>query len=80
MFGMYFFAVETSYYGKRPSAEKNFSVDEKRASFMEMEENKVTYASQLALFRGRLSNESFWKNVWKPVPLIAFPAVLFSTM
>lgn len=77
---MYFFAVETSYYGERPSAEKKFTVDEKRASFMEVEEERVTYASQLALFRGRLSRESFWKNVWKPVPLIAFPAVLFSTM
>ncbi|KAI2484097.1 MFS transporter [Pyrenophora tritici-repentis] len=80
MFGMYFFALETSYYSERPSGEKKVAGDEKRTSFMEIEEDRVTYASQLALFRGRLSKESFWKNVWKPVPLIAFPAVLFSTI
>ena len=76
---MYFFVVETTYYGARPTGAQ-LSVDEKHKSFLEDDEPRHTYASQLALFRGRMSPESFWKNAWKPVPLIAFPAVLFSTI
>jgi hypothetical protein len=49
-------------------------------SFLEADETKETYRQQLRLFRGRLSQESFWKNAWKPLPLIAYPAVLFSTI
>lgn len=41
---------------------------------------KRSYRSQLALFRSRLSPESFWKGVIKPIPLMAYPAVLFSTI
>jgi len=49
-------------------------------SYLGSDEPKEPYASQLSVFRGRLNDESFWKNVWKPVPLIAYPAVLFSTI
>jgi len=79
---MYFFVVETTYYGTRPTTDK-LAVNEKHksiSSVFELEEEREPYRSQLALFRGRLSQESFWKNAWKPVPLIAFPAVLFSTI
>lgn len=76
---MFFFVVETSYSGPRPTGKK-LEQDEKHKSFMEYDEPKRSYHSQLALFRGRVSDESFWKNVWKPVPLIAYPAVLFSTV
>ena len=79
---MYFFVVETTYYGARPTTDK-LAVSEKHksvSSVFELEEEREPYRSQLALFRGRLSQESFWKNAWKPVPLIAFPAVLFSTI
>ena len=79
---MYFFVVETTYYGARPTTDK-LAVNEKHksvSSVFELEEEREPYRSQLALFRGRLSQESFWKNAWKPVPLIAFPAVLFSTI
>ncbi|KAI4954364.1 hypothetical protein J4E91_002077 [Alternaria rosae] len=82
LFGMYFFVVETTYYGPRPTTDK-VAVDEKHksiSSVFELEDEREPYRSQLALFRGRLSQESFWKNAWKPVPLIAFPAVLFSTI
>jgi hypothetical protein len=48
--------------------------------FNDEDEPKEVYRQQLRLFRGRMSNESFWKNAWKPVPLIAYPAVLFSTV
>jgi MFS family permease len=85
-FGMYFFVVETSYNKPRPSTTttKKFP-DEKSdgVSYLEIEEldeQKETYAQQLRIFRGRLNEESFWKNAWKPVPLIAYPAVLFSTV
>ena len=76
---MYFFVVETTYYGPRPTMDK-LGVDEKHKSVFELEDEREPYRSQLTLFRGRLSPESFWKNAWKPVPLIAFPAVLFSTI
>jgi hypothetical protein len=76
---MYFFVVETTYYGPRPTMDK-LVADEKHKSVFELEDEREPYRSQLALFRGRLSPESFWKNAWKPVPLIAFPAVLFSTI
>ncbi|RYN52588.1 hypothetical protein AA0118_g10027 [Alternaria tenuissima] len=79
LFGMYFFVVETTYYGPRPTMDK-LGVDEKHKSVFELEDDREPYRSQLAIFRGRLSQESFWKNAWKPVPLIAFPAVLFSTI
>ncbi|KAG9190989.1 hypothetical protein G6011_09077 [Alternaria panax] len=79
LIGMYFFVVETTYYGPRPTMDK-LGVDEKHKSLFELEDEREPYRSQLALFRGRLSPESFWKNAWKPVPLIAFPAVLFSTI
>jgi MFS family permease len=85
--GIYFFVVETTYTGTRPSLTptKEFpdekSIDDNK-SFMSVgeEEVKEPYSHQIHLFRGRLTTESFWKNVWKPVPLIAYPAVLFSTV
>ncbi|KAF1846999.1 MFS transporter-like protein [Cucurbitaria berberidis CBS 394.84] len=79
VFGMYFFVAETTYNGPRPTSEK-FMPDEKDMSFLDDDEPRHTYRQQLGLFHGRLSQESFWKNVWKPVPLIAYPAVLFSTV
>ncbi|KAF1924216.1 MFS general substrate transporter [Didymella exigua CBS 183.55] len=77
---MYFFVVETTYYGTRPNLQIEFEPEEKSSTWSEYGEEKETYRRQLALFRGRLSDESFWRNVWKPVPLIAYPAVLFSTV
>ncbi|KAF2851449.1 MFS transporter-like protein [Plenodomus tracheiphilus IPT5] len=79
LFGIYFFVVETTYCGDRPS-DKKFMPDEKDMSFLDADEQKDTYSQKLRIFRGRLSPESFWKNAWKPVPLIAYPAVLFSTV
>ncbi|KAH7355779.1 major facilitator superfamily domain-containing protein [Pyrenochaeta sp. MPI-SDFR-AT-0127] len=79
LFGIYFFVPETTYYGARPTGKKLAS-DEKDLSFLENDEQKETRAQQLRIFRGRLSQESFWKSAWKPVPLIAYPAVLFSTI
>ncbi|OAL05503.1 MFS general substrate transporter [Phaeosphaeriaceae sp. SRC1lsM3a] len=85
LFGIFFFVVETSYNNERPSTTPPAKIvsDEKSEisiSYLDIDEPKETYAQQLRLFRGRLNGESFWKNAWKPVPLIAYPAVLFSTI
>ncbi|KAH3950927.1 hypothetical protein HBI56_087590 [Parastagonospora nodorum] len=88
LMGIYFFVVETTYTKPRPSAtvtkdvypEEKSDATSETISYLGSDEPKETYASQLRLFRGRLNDESFWKNAWKPVPLIAYPAVLFSTI
>lgn len=51
---------------------------------MDMEEDAIpgreAYRSRLRLFRGRILDTSYWRGVWKPIPLIAYPAILFSTI
>ncbi|PSN66343.1 MFS transporter-like protein [Corynespora cassiicola Philippines] len=75
--GMFFVVVETTYNGPRGTPVEL----EEKGSFWQAETDvKETYRQKLRLFRGRLSGESFWKGAWKPVPLIAYPAVLFSTV
>ncbi|RYO85801.1 hypothetical protein DL766_003757 [Monosporascus sp. MC13-8B] len=89
---MYFVVMETTYTRPRDNA-KAILLDELVAdkkggaqdSWTELEEKPVkepkeAYVSQLRLFRGRLSQQSFWKGALKPFPLIAFPEVLFSTI
>ncbi|KAF1992019.1 MFS general substrate transporter [Aulographum hederae CBS 113979] len=39
-----------------------------------------TYRSRIRLFRGRISNDSFWRGVIKPIPLVVYPAVIFATI
>jgi hypothetical protein len=41
---------------------------------------KEPYSSRLRLFRGRLAKDSFWKGVVKPIPLIVFPSIMYSTI
>lgn len=91
---MYFVVVETTYTKPRGPLAQAKSVEEilaekaggAREAWMEDDEEdpakepKEPYVSQLRLFRGRLSQQSFWKAAVKPFPLIAFPAVLFSTL
>lgn len=79
MFMMYFIVVETTYNGPRAGG-KEIELEEKGSSFTIVTESKETYKQQLRLFRGRISEDSFWRGAWKPVPLIAYPAVLFSTV
>ncbi|RYP89893.1 hypothetical protein DL770_003986 [Monosporascus sp. CRB-9-2] len=88
---IYFVVMETTYTRPRDNAKAilldEVVADEKgvaRDAWIELEEKPVkepkeAYVSQLRLFRGRLSQQSFWKGALKPFPLIAFPAVLFST-
>jgi hypothetical protein len=79
MAGLYFVVVETTYNGPR-NVDAKIQVQEKGSFFEVDTSERETYHDQLRLFRGRLSPASFWKGVWKPVPLIAYPAVLFSTV
>ncbi|OAX82448.1 hypothetical protein ACJ72_03195, partial [Emergomyces africanus] len=41
--------------------------------------SKRPYRKELKVFNGRISNKSFWALVVKPLPLVLFPAVVFST-
>jgi hypothetical protein len=87
---MYFVVVETTYNRPTNAHDRKGGPDEKAeiekagkdsawpsANYTEEGE---TYGQRLRLFRGRISPQSFWKGAWKPVPLIAYPAVLFSTI
>ena len=79
MLGLYFVVLETTYNGPRDETPK-IKIEEK-GSFFEIDTaEKESYHERLRLFRGRLSTDSFWKGVWKPIPLIVYPAVLFSTI
>lgn len=87
--GMYFLAPETAYNRHIPNIEPEMEPEEKatkieeldiRVIELELPERKETFRQSLVLFRGRIGHESFWKLVLKPIPLITFPAVLFSTI
>lgn len=80
----YLLAVESTYNRPEPRAVDYKSKDD--YDFEEEEDLKVskepeakkTYLQQLALWNGRMSNQSFWLGVVKPFGLIAFPAVAYS--
>ncbi|KAI0019403.1 MFS transporter-like protein [Xylariomycetidae sp. FL0641] len=87
---VYFVVVETTYNKPRnasTAARPEDLMGEKtggRETWVELDddpssEKKESYVSQLSIFRGRLSQDSFWRGVIKPFPLICFPAVIFST-
>ncbi|KAI5861503.1 MFS general substrate transporter [Durotheca rogersii] len=81
---MYFVVLETTYtkprgnFDKRPESRASSVADLKGDD--PAKEPRESYKSQLQIYRGRLSDESFWKGVIKPFPLICFPAVIFSTL
>ncbi|KAI1371471.1 MFS general substrate transporter [Hypoxylon crocopeplum] len=86
---MYFVVVETTYTKPHGGAKPDDKRPDSRASSVDVKdlkgddlanEPKESYKSQLRLFRGRLSEDSFWRGVVKPFPLICFPAVIFSTL
>ncbi|KAH7013063.1 major facilitator superfamily domain-containing protein [Ilyonectria destructans] len=90
LFPMAYFLVLESAYSRPPNATSDGlshgGLD--RATTLEFEdlkemakvEPKEPYRRQLTLFRGRLSNLSFWKGVLKPPCLIVLPTILFSTI
>lgn len=79
----YFFVFETAYVGARPRV---ITLEEKGQKWVESVEmsqfpaEREPYMRRLALWRGRITNESFWRGVVRPVPLIVYPAVLFGTI
>lgn len=80
----YFLAVESTYNRPEPKAVDHNSKDdfdfeeEEDLKASKESEVKKTYIQQLALWNGRISNQSFWLGVVKPFGLIAFPAVAYS--
>jgi MFS family permease len=77
---MYFLLFETTYTSARPGDMVEFEPEDKQTSSWDDAESEKTYRQQLTLFPGRITNESFWRNVWIPIPLTIFPAVFFSTI
>ncbi|KAI1383758.1 MFS general substrate transporter [Hypoxylon trugodes] len=86
---VYFVVVETTYTKPRDAGmiiDKRPDSRDSEVDFKELKgddpanEQKESYKSQLRLLRGRLSDDSFWRGVIKPFPLICFPAVIFSTL
>lgn len=87
MVASYFLALESTY--DRP-AQKAIDYDRKHGFDFEEEEDlkapkasqevKKPYSQQLALWNGRLSNQSFWLGVVKPFGLIVFPAVAYGVL
>lgn len=75
---MFFVVVETTYNG--PRGGNKIEIEEKGSFWVAHSFEKEPYAEKLRIFRGRISGESFWKGAVKPLPLIAYPAVLFSTV
>lgn len=79
----YFLAVESTYYRPEPkpvdyNSKDDFDFEEEEDLKASKEpEAKRTYFQQLALWNGRMSNQSFWLGVVKPFGLIAFPAVAY---
>lgn len=41
---------------------------------------RESYRSRLRVFRPRITDKSYWRGVWKPIPLVCYPAILFSTI
>lgn len=86
MVASYFLALESTYDRPQPKA---IDYDSKADFDFEEEEDlkaprasqvKKPYFQQLALWNGRLSNQSFWIGVVKPFGLIVFPAVAYGVL
>jgi hypothetical protein len=47
---------------------------------IERSESRKPYSARLRIFQGRITDESFWRTAVRPLPLLAYPAVVFSTI
>ncbi|KAH8595822.1 major facilitator superfamily domain-containing protein [Bisporella sp. PMI_857] len=77
---MYFFVPETVYFAPPPETEVIFDKASLHIYEIIIPETKKTYSQRLRVFQGRISHASFWRMAFKPLPLITFPAVIFSAM
>lgn len=86
--GTYFFVPETVY-DRRSQLKNDIVENDKNIELSGKDEFSVTISSTsaqeksrhstLTVFRGRISNQSFWGQVIKPFPLFVYPAVIFGS-
>ncbi|KAH6681581.1 major facilitator superfamily domain-containing protein [Halenospora varia] len=75
---MYFFVPETFYKPKERETEVIFDKSSLHVYEIVLPERRNSGSQRRKIFQGRVSNVSFWRMAVKPVPLITFPAVIFS--
>ncbi|KIX09274.1 uncharacterized protein Z518_00353 [Rhinocladiella mackenziei CBS 650.93] len=74
----FFFVPETVYDRRVRSKDIDLDGDNKSSVRIDVSSDfQKPPVSALAVFRGRVSNQSFWKQVVKPFPLFIYPAVIF---
>ncbi|KAH8743247.1 major facilitator superfamily domain-containing protein [Diaporthe sp. PMI_573] len=83
----YFLALESTYDRPEPKPidcdskeDLDFEEEEEDLKAPKTSEVKKTYRQQLALWNGRMSNQSFWLGVVKPFGLVVFPAVAYGVL
>ncbi|KAL7621685.1 hypothetical protein AAE478_009012 [Parahypoxylon ruwenzoriense] len=88
------FVPETTYNRKAQSASVDLVVKDDSSSTEDLtgkdnspsmilpsnDKPRASTASKLTVFRGRVSNKSFWREVIRPFPLLVYPAVIFSSL
>jgi hypothetical protein len=75
---MYFFVPETVFFDKERETEVIFDKSSLRVYEIVLPDIKKTYRQRLTIFQGRVSQVSFWRMAFKPLPLITFPAVIYA--
>ena len=76
---MYFLVPETAYNPKVDPANQSDKMGNTE-SLKELPLRKLPYRQLLTVYNGRFSQDTFWMLVIKPIRLIVYPAVLFSTV
>lgn len=77
---MYFFVRETVYFAPPAQTEVIFDKGSLHVYEIVLPEIAKTYTQRLKIFQGRISQASFWRMAYKPLPLVTFPAVIFSAL
>ncbi|KAF5873504.1 putative mfs transporter protein [Botrytis fragariae] len=76
---MYFFVPETLYIPQTdPPTQLIVDKTEGRVYEIVLPDMKKSLKERLSIFNGRISQASFWALAAKPIPLVTFPAVIFS--
>ncbi|KAF7881080.1 uncharacterized protein EAF02_006971 [Botrytis sinoallii] len=76
---MYFLVPETLYVPQTdPPTQLIVDKTEGRVYEIVLPDMKKSFGERLSIFNGRISQASFWALAAKPIPLVTFPAVIFS--
>jgi hypothetical protein len=75
---MYFFVPETFYKPEERETEVIFDKASLNVYEIILPEAKKSTRDRLRIFQGRVSNAGFWRMAVKPIPLVTFPAVVYS--